>query len=206
MKTFSPTPENIDRQWYVVDASDQVLGRLASQIAHRLRGKHKPEFAPHMDNGDFIVVVNCEKIRVTGSKLQKKVYYSHTGWVGGLKETTLEKKLAAKPEEVLRLAVRGMLPKTASAVPCEETENYAGAEHPHAAPGSQASDLPELGARAMSYLICYGTGRPQDGYRPHSSVCRWGPDRGERSPHGRLFSPQDPADDHSSASGSDQNP
>ena len=111
MKTFSPTPENIDRQWYVVDASDQVLGRLASQIAHRLRGKHKPEFAPHMDNGDFIVVVNCEKIRVTGSKLQKKVYYSHTGWVGGLKETTLEKKLAAKPEEVLRLAVRGMLPK-----------------------------------------------------------------------------------------------
>ena len=118
MKTFSPTPENIDRQWYVVDASDQVLGRLASQIAHRLRGKHKPEFAPHMDNGDFIVVVNCEKIRVTG----------------GLKETTLEKKLAAKPEEVLRLAVRGMLPKNRlGRAMLKKLKIYAGAEHPHAA-------------------------------------------------------------------------
>ena len=85
MKTFSPTPKDINRQWFVVDAQDQVLGRLASQIAHRLRGKHKPEFAPHMDNGDFIVVVNCEKIKVTGNKLQDKKYYRHSGWVGGLK-------------------------------------------------------------------------------------------------------------------------
>ncbi len=134
MKTFSPTPENIDRQWYVVDASDQVLGRLASRIAHRLRGKHKPEFAPHMDNGDFIVVVNCEKIRVTGNKLQKKVYYSHSGWVGGLKETPLEKKLAAKPEDVLRLAVRGMLPKNRlGRAMLKKLKIYVGAEHPHAA-------------------------------------------------------------------------
>ena len=118
MKTFSPTPETIDRQWYIVDASDQILGRLASQIAHRLRGKHKPEFAPHMDNGDFIVVVNCEKIRVTGNKLQKKVYYGHTGWVGGLKQTTLEKMLPKN-----RLG-RAMLKKL---------KIYAGAEHPHAA-------------------------------------------------------------------------
>ena len=139
MKTFSPTPENIDRQWYVVDASDQVLGRLASQIAHRLRGKHKPEFAPHMDNGDFIVVVNCEKIRVTGSKLQKKVYYSHTGWVGGLKETTLEKKLAAKPEEVLRLAVRGMLPRNIiTKDSLTRLKIYRGAEHNHAAQKPEA--------------------------------------------------------------------
>ena len=111
MKTYSPTPESIDRQWFLVDAQDQILGRLASQIAHRLRGKHKPEFAPHMDNGDFIVVVNCEKIKVTGNKLQKKNYYHHTGYVGNLKSITLEKQLQQKPEEVLRAAVRGMLPK-----------------------------------------------------------------------------------------------
>ena len=104
MKTFSPTPADIDRQWYLVDAEDQILGRLAAQIAHRLRGKHKPEFAPHMDNGDFIVVINCEKIRVTGTKMQDKFYYSHSGWVGGLKEVSLEKLLASKPEEVLRKA------------------------------------------------------------------------------------------------------
>ena len=84
MKTFNPTLADIDRQWYLVDAEDQILGRLASQIAHRLRGKHKPEFAPHVDNGDFVVVINCEKIRVTGTKLQDKRYYSHSDWVGGM--------------------------------------------------------------------------------------------------------------------------
>lgn len=118
MKTFSPTPENIDRQWYVVDASDQVLGRLASRIAHRLRGKHKPEFAPHMDNGDFIVVVNCEKIRVTGNKLQKKVYYSHSGWVGGLKETTLERSWPRSPKMCSGLPFAACCPKIALAAPC----------------------------------------------------------------------------------------
>jgi large subunit ribosomal protein L13 len=134
MKTFSPTPETIEHQWYLVDAKEQVLGRMASEIAQRLRGKHKPEFAPHMDNGDYIVVVNCEKIRVTGDKLKKKKYYSHSGWVGGLKEVTLEKKLAAKPDEVLRLAVRGMLPKNRlGRVMLKKLKIYTGAEHPHTA-------------------------------------------------------------------------
>ena len=134
MKTFSPKPADIDRQWYVVDAQDQILGRLATQIAHRLRGKHKPEFAPHMDNGDFIVVVNCEKIRVTGNKLQDKFYYRHSGWVGGLKEVSLEKMLAEKPEEVIRKAVRGMLPKNRlGRAMLKKLKIYAGAEHPHAA-------------------------------------------------------------------------
>lgn len=134
MKTFSPTPADIDRQWYLVDAEDQILGRLAAQIAHRLRGKHKPEFAPHMDNGDFIVVVNCEKIRVTGTKMHDKLYYSHSGWVGGLKEISLEKLLASKPEEVLRKAVRGMLPKNRlGRAMLKKLKIYVGAEHPHAA-------------------------------------------------------------------------
>ena len=100
MKTFSPTPEHIDHQWFVVDADNQVLGRLAAQIAHRLRGKHKPEFAPHMDNGDVIVVVNCEKIKVTGAKLEKKKYYHHSGYVGGLREITLDKLLAEEAQGV----------------------------------------------------------------------------------------------------------
>ena len=134
MKTFSPKPADIDRQWYVVDAQDQILGRLATQIAHRLRGKHKPEFAPHMDNGDFIVVVNCEKIRVTGTKLQDKFYYRHSGWVGGLKEVSLEKMLAEKPEEVLRKAVRGMLPKGPLGYKMiKKLHLYKGGEHEHAA-------------------------------------------------------------------------
>lgn len=134
MKTYSPTPKSIDRQWFLVDAQDQILGRLASQIAHRLRGKHKPEFAPHMDNGDFIVVVNCEKIKVTGNKLQKKNYYHHTGYVGNLKSITLEKQLQQKPEEVLRAAVRGMLPKNRlGRAMLKKLKIYAGAEHPHQA-------------------------------------------------------------------------
>lgn len=134
MKTYSPTPENIDRQWFLVDAQNQILGRLASQIAHRLRGKHKPEFAPHMDNGDFIIVVNCEKIKVTGNKLQQKNYYHHTGYVGSLKSITLEKQLQKKPEEVLRAAVRGMLPKNRlGRAMLKKLKIYAGAEHPHQA-------------------------------------------------------------------------
>ena len=116
MKTFSPTPKDIDRKWYVVDAQDQVLGRLATQIAHRLRGKHKPEFAPHMDNGDFIIVVNCDKIKVTGTKMDKKLYYRHSGWVGGLKSTTLADMLAEKPERVLVAAVKGNIPTPLSSL------------------------------------------------------------------------------------------
>ena len=143
MKTFSPTPEHIDHQWYVVDASNQVLGRLAAQIAHRLRGKHKPEFAPHMDNGDFIVVVNCEKIKVTGNKLQKKMYYRHTGYVGSLKEATLGKMLAEKPVDVLMLAVRGMLPKNRlGRAMLKKLKVYAGPEHPHAAQSPKPLSFP----------------------------------------------------------------
>jgi large subunit ribosomal protein L13 len=134
MKTFSPTPKDINREWFLVNAQDQVLGRLASQIAHRLRGKHKPEFAPHMDNGDFIIVVNCDKIRVTGNKLASKMYYRHSGYVGGLKSTTLEKLLAQKPQLALMQAVKGMLPKNRlGRAMLKKLRIYAGEEHPHAA-------------------------------------------------------------------------
>lgn len=143
MKTFSPTPKDIDRKWYVVDAQDQVLGRLATQIAHRLRGKHKPEFAPHMDNGDFIIVVNCDKIKVTGTKMDKKLYYRHSGWVGGLKSTTLKDMLAEKPERVLMAAVKGMLPKNRLARHMlKKLKVYAGPEHPHTAQQPQPLTLP----------------------------------------------------------------
>ena len=143
MKTFSPTPKDINRQWYVVDAQDLVLGRLASQIAHRLRGKHKPEFAPHMDLGDFVVVVNCDKVKVTGKKMQDKKYYRHSGWVGGLKTTVLSDMMAEKPERVLMAAVRGMLPKNRlGRAMLKKLKIYAGAEHPHAAQNPQPLTLP----------------------------------------------------------------
>ena len=143
MKTFSPTPKDINREWFVVDAQDQVLGRLASQIAHRLRGKHKPEFAPHMDNGDFIVVVNCEKIKVTGKKLTHKKYYWHSGCVGGLKTTQLGDMLADKPARVLTAAVRGMLPKNRlGRAMLKKLKIYAGTEHPHTAQNPQPLTLP----------------------------------------------------------------
>ena len=143
MKTFSPTPKDINREWFVVDAQDQMLGRLASQIAHRLRGKHKPEFAPNMDNGDFIVVVNCEKIKVTGKKLTDKKYYRHSGWVGGLKTTRLGDMLADKPARVLTAAVRGMLPKNRlGRAMLKKLKIYAGSEHPHTAQNPQPLTLP----------------------------------------------------------------
>ncbi|MDL2317299.1 50S ribosomal protein L13 [Desulfovibrio sp. OttesenSCG-928-A18] len=138
MKTFTPTPKDIKREWFVVDAQEQILGRLAACIAHRLRGKHKPEFAPHMDNGDFIIVVNCEKIRVTGNKLAAKKYYRHSGYVGGLKETSLEKLLATRPHLALMHAVKGMLPKNRlGRAMLKKLRVYAGAEHPHAAQSPQ---------------------------------------------------------------------
>lgn len=143
MKTFSPTPEHIDREWFVVDANEQVLGRLAAQLAHRLRGKHKPEFAPHMDNGDFIVVVNCEKIRVTGNKLATKKYYRHSGYVGGLREIPLGKLMEKKPTEALMTAVRGMLPKNRlGRAMLKKLKIYAGTEHPHAAQNPKLLTLP----------------------------------------------------------------
>ena len=143
MKTFSPTPKDIDRQWFVVDAQDQVLGRLASQIAHRLRGKHKPEFAPHMDNGDFIVVVNCDKIRVTGTKMQNKLYRRYSGYVGGLKTSKLHDLMVQKPGQALVEAVRGMLPRnTLGRNMLKKLKVYAGETHPHTAQNPQPLTLP----------------------------------------------------------------
>lgn len=142
MKTYTPTPKDINREWYLVDASDQILGRLASQIAHRLRGKHKPEFAPHVDNGDFIIVVNCEKIKVTGKKLANKMYYRHSGHVGGLKAVSLEEMLETKPEMVLMNAVKGMLPKNRlGRAMLKKLRVYSGNEHPHEAQSPKPLEL-----------------------------------------------------------------
>ncbi len=134
MKTFSLTPKDIDRQWFVVDAQGQVLGRLASQIANRLRGKYKPEYSPHLDNGDFIVVINCEKVKVTGKKLEEKKYYRHSGYVGSLKETSLADLLATHPTRVITLAVRGMLPKNRlGRAMLKKLKVVVGSEHPYKA-------------------------------------------------------------------------
>jgi large subunit ribosomal protein L13 len=134
MKTFVAKETEMDKKWYVVDAENKVLGRLASQIAARLRGKHKPVFTPHADTGDFIVVINADKVSLTGSKPTEKVYYRHTGYVGGLKEITAQKLLVKKPEEVLRLAVKGMLPKNSlGRRQLRKLKVYAGSEHPHEA-------------------------------------------------------------------------
>ncbi len=142
MKTYSPKPNELQNEWFVVDAADKVLGRLAAKLAHRLRGKHKPEFALHMDNGDFLVVVNVAKLRVTGAKLDQKMYYKHTNHPGGLKERTLRQMMEKKPEEVLRQAVKGMLPKNRLARKMiTKLKLYSGAEHPHAAQHPKALDL-----------------------------------------------------------------
>jgi len=134
MKTFMASPSTIDRKWYVVDAADMTLGRLASEIAKILRGKNKPIFTPHMDTGDYVIIVNAEKITVTGKKLDQKKYYHHSEYVGGLKETTLREKLAKKPEQVVELAVKGMLPKGPLGKQMySKLFVYAGPEHKHAA-------------------------------------------------------------------------
>lgn len=134
MKTFMASPATIDRKWYVVDAANMTLGRLASEVAKVLRGKNKPIFTPHMDTGDFVIVVNADKIKVTGKKLDKKIYYHHSGYVGGLKETTLREMKAKKPEKVIELAVKGMLPKgPLGRQMYTKLHVYAGPEHPHAA-------------------------------------------------------------------------
>ena len=111
MKSFMASPATIERKWYVVDATGYTLGRLASEVAKVLRGKNKPEFTPHVDTGDYVVIVNAEKIKVTGKKLDQKIYYNHSDYVGGMKETTLRELMAKKPEKVIELAVKGMLPK-----------------------------------------------------------------------------------------------
>ena len=134
--------EEVQREWYVVDATGKTLGRLASEIAKILIGKHKPTYTPHVDNGDFVVVINADKIHVTGKKLDKKVYYKHTGYMGHLKETTLREMLQKKPEEVIRLAVRGMLPKNKLRDRrMKRLKVYAAPEHPHSAQNPKPLEL-----------------------------------------------------------------
>jgi large subunit ribosomal protein L13 len=134
MKTYNAKPGEIDRLWYVVDAEGKTLGRLATQIADTLRGKGKPEYTPHVDTGDFVVVVNAEKVAVTGNKLDDKIYYRHSGYPGGLRERTLREELARRPTEVLRKAVKGMLPRNRLArAQITKLKIYAGPEHPHEA-------------------------------------------------------------------------
>ena len=134
MKSFMASPATIERKWYVVDATDMTLGRLASEVAKVLRGKNKPTFTPHIDTGDYVIVVNAEKIKVTGKKLDQKVYYHHSDYVGGLKEATLREKLAKKPEQVIELAVKGMLPKgPLGRQMFTKLHVYAGPEHKHEA-------------------------------------------------------------------------
>jgi large subunit ribosomal protein L13 len=142
MKTFVAKPESVQRDWYVVDAADKTLGRLAAEIALRLRGKHKPEFTPHVDTGDYIVVVNAEKITVTGNKALGKMYYSHSGYPGGLKEATFEKMIEKKPEMVLEKAVKGMLPKgPLGRAMFRKLKVFVGPEHTHQAQQPQSLDI-----------------------------------------------------------------
>lgn len=134
MKTYSAKAESVQRDWYVVDAAGQTLGRIASSIASRLRGKHKPEFTPHVDTGDYIVVINADKVRVTGNKAKDKIYHRHTGFPGGLKSISFEKLIVKAPERAIQNAVRGMLPKgTLGAAMFGKLKVYAGDTHPHAA-------------------------------------------------------------------------
>lgn len=142
IKSYTPKPDDIQREWFVVDAKDQTLGRLASQIAQVLRGKHKPIFAPHMDVGDFVIVINADKIRVTGKKLDQKMYYRHSGYPGGLKVRTLREQLERNPERVIRLAVRGMLPKNRlGRKMIKKLKVYAGDKHPHQAQQPKVYEL-----------------------------------------------------------------
>lgn len=134
MKTFMASPATIDRKWYVVDATDMTLGRLATEVAKVLRGKNKPIFTPHIDTGDYVIVINAEKIKVTGKKMDQKIYYKHSDYVGGMKETTLREQLAKKPESVVEMAVKGMLPKgPLGREMYTKLYVYAGPEHKHAA-------------------------------------------------------------------------
>lgn len=134
MKTFSAKADEIKREWFIIDAEDVILGRMASEIAKRLRGKHKPEFTPHVDTGDYIVVINAEKIAVTGNKMKNKIYYKHTGYIGNLKSITLEKQLIKHPEVVIESAVKGMLPKNSlGRTMYRKLKVYAGDQHPHEA-------------------------------------------------------------------------
>lgn len=134
MKTYSAKPETVKRDWYIVDAAGKTLGRLSSEIASRLRGKHKPEYTPHVDTGDYIVVINAEKVHVTGNKAANKMYHNHSGYPGGLKSVSFEKLMGHKPEKAIELAVKGMLPRNPLGRAMQrKLKVYAGTEHPHTA-------------------------------------------------------------------------
>lgn len=142
MKTYNSTNETATHNWYIIDAAGKTLGRLASEVARRLRGKHKPEFTPHVDTGDYIIVVNANQVKVTGTKNKDKIYYSHSGYPGGIKQITFEKLLAKNPERVIEKAVKGMLPKNPlGRAIYRKLKVYAGAEHPHAAQQPKEFDL-----------------------------------------------------------------
>lgn len=142
MTTVSAKPAEVRRDWFVVDATDKTLGRLSTEIARRLRGKHKPEYTPHVDTGDYIVVVNAEKVRVTGNKMKDKMYYHHTGYIGNLKSINLEKLLDKAPERVIETAVKGMLPKNPlGRAMFKKLKVFAGPEHAHQAQQPQALDI-----------------------------------------------------------------
>ncbi|MBR2407361.1 MAG: 50S ribosomal protein L13 [Lachnospiraceae bacterium] len=142
MKSFMASPATIERKWYVIDAQGQTLGRLSSEIAKILRGKNKPTFTPHIDTGDNVVVINAEKIKVTGKKMDQKIYYKHSDYPGGMRETTLKEMLDKKPTDVITLAVKGMLPKgPLGRTMIEKLHVYAGAEHPHAAQKPEALEI-----------------------------------------------------------------
>ena len=142
MKSYIPNSETIERKWYVVDATGHTLGRLASEIAQILRGKNKPTYTPFMDTGDYVIVVNADKIKVTGKKLEQKTYFSHSGHVGGVRETTLAEMMAKKPTDVITLAVKGMLPKgPLGRSMIKKLHVYAGPEHPHAAQKPEALEI-----------------------------------------------------------------
>ena len=142
MKTFMAKKENIDRKWWIIDAEDKVVGRLAAKIATILRGKNKTIFTPHVDTGDFVVVINAEKIRFTGRKLEDKIYYNHSGYMGGIKEINAKKLLDKKPEEVIKRAVKGMLPKNKLGRQMfKKLKIYTGKEHPHFAQQPEKLEL-----------------------------------------------------------------
>ena len=142
MKTFSAKSDSVKRDWYVIDASDKVLGRLSTEIARRLRGKHKPEYTPHVDTGDYIIVINAEKVRVTGNKETDKMYHHHTGYIGSLKTTNLEKLRKEHPERIIQHSVKGMLPKNAlGRAMYRKLKVYAGDVHQHAAQQPQPLEI-----------------------------------------------------------------
>jgi large subunit ribosomal protein L13 len=178
MKTVFAKPATVRGDWFIVDASDKTLGRLASQIAHRLKGKHKADYSPHVDMGDHIVVVNAQKIRVTGRKLTDKIYYHHTGHIGGIKSIALEKLLNEHPERAIEFAVKGMLPKNPLGRRMfKKLHVFAGGDHPHKAQQPKPLEIPLPGSDSADSLRYRP---PQDRHRARLPQGRHGQDHGKR--------------------------